>query len=109
MNHDDDWPEDAMENRRAMIRQTIRPASYEELKHLEEANFPVVSDPWFVRFNEFLEAHKTSRFYRAEVPGGAQVVYCREGEKGVWFLAGSGMGIIQPKGLQMLREIVDAL
>jgi hypothetical protein len=37
------------------------------------------------------------------------VIYCRETGNGLWFLPGSGMGIIQPKGLQLLAEIVDAL
>lgn len=74
-----------------------------------EQQFTVVSDPWYIRYNEFLQSHKTSKFYHAEAPGGAQIIYCREEDKGVWFLPGSGMGIIQPKGLQMLAEIVDAL
>ena len=98
-----------MEARREMIRKTIRPASYEELKDLGELRFPVANDPWCIRYHEFLQAHKTSKFFRAEAPGGAEVIYCRETGNGLWFLPGSGMGIIQPKGLQLLAEIVDAL
>lgn len=109
MSYDDDWPEDTMETRRAMVRKTIQPVTYEELKALGEKRFPLATDPWCLRFSEFLQSHKNSRFYRAEAPGGAEIIYCRDGEKGVWFLPGSGMGIIQPKGLQMLAEIVDAL
>jgi hypothetical protein len=105
----DDWPDDTMEVRRAMVRKTIRPVSYDELVELGEKRFPVATDPWFTRFNEFLQAHKASKFYQAEAPGGAEVIYCREAEKGVWFLPGSGMGIIQSKGLKALAEIVDAL
>ena len=109
MSYDDDWPDDEVENRRTMVQKTIRVASYEELKEMGERLFPVVTDPWYVRFSEFLESHRSSKFYRAEVPGGADVIYCREENKGVWFLPGSGMGIVQPKGLQMLAEIVDGL
>lgn len=105
----DDWPEDTMETRRAMIRKTIRPATHEELKALGEKRFPVASDPWCIRFNEFLQNNKTAKFHRAEIPGGAEIVYCRESDKGVWFLPGSGMGIIQPRGLKILAGIVDAL
>lgn len=108
MNHDD-WPEDTMEVRRAAIRETIRTATYEELMALAEKRFPVATDPWCVRFNQFLQDHKNSKFYRAEIPGGAQIIYSRDAEKGVWFLPDSGMGIIQPKGLKALEEIVDAL
>jgi hypothetical protein len=109
MSYDQDWTDDTMETRRAMVRKTIRMATYEELKVLGEKRFPVVTDPWCARFNEFVESHKTSKFYQAEAPGGAEVIYCREADQGVWFLPGSGMGIIQPKGLQLLAEIVDAL
>lgn len=110
MSYDDnDWPDDAVEKRREMVAKTIRVATYEELKAMGEKRFPVVTDPWYVRFSEFLEAHRTSKFYLAEAPGGAEVIYCREENKGVWFLPGSGMGIIQAKGLGMLAEIVDGL
>ena len=105
----DDWPDDTMETRRAMVQQTIRPVTYEELKALGESHFTIVTDPWYVRFNEFLNQYKDAKFYQAEGPGGARIIYCRDGAKGVWFLPGSGMGIIQPKGLGMLAEIVDAL
>lgn len=105
----DDWPDDTMETRRAMVKKTIRPVTYEELKTLGEKRFPVATDPWCIRFNEFLQSHKTSKFHRAEIPGGFEIIYCREGDKGVWFLPESGMGIIQPRGLKALAEIVDSL
>lgn len=105
----DDWPDDSMETRREMVRKTIRPATWEEIKTLGDQRFTVATDPWAIRFDEFMRSHKAAKFYRAEAPGGAEVVYCRESESGIWFLPGSGMGIIQPKGLQALKEIVDAL
>lgn len=105
----DDWPDDTMETRRAAIRKTIRSATWQEIAELGEKRFPVVSDPWCMRFQEFLNTHKNASFHRAEAPGGVEVVYCREADAGVWFLPGSGMGIIQPNGLKALAEIVDAL
>lgn len=33
----------------------------------------------------------------------------REANQAIWFLPGSGMGIVQAKGWQMLAEIVDSL
>lgn len=109
MSYNDDWLEDIMENRRETVRKTIRSATYEELKTLGEVHFRIATDPWFARYNEFLQNHKTCRFYRAEAPGGAEIIYCREGEKGVWLIPGSAMGIIPSKGLKSLAEIVDAL
>jgi hypothetical protein len=105
----DDWPDDTMENRRAVVRETIRPATLEELKQLGEKRFPVATDPWCERFSAFLAGHPNGKFYLAETPEGAEIAYCRDAGQGVWFLPGKGMGIIQPKGLQVLAEIVDAL
>ena len=109
MSYDDDWPGNTLDERRAMVRKTIRPATVEELKQLGVKLFPVVTDPWAERFNAFLKDHAQDKFYLAEVPGGAQIVYCRDAGKGVWFIPGTGVGIIQPKGLQALAEIVDQL
>ncbi|RYD42021.1 MAG: hypothetical protein EOP85_11795 [Verrucomicrobiaceae bacterium] len=48
-------------------------------------------------------------FYLAEIPGDVETMYCREAEKSMWFLPEIGMGIVQVRGLEMLREAVDAL
>jgi hypothetical protein len=108
MNHDD-WPDNTMENRRAVVRKTIRPATLPELEELGEKRFPVVTDPWCEKYHEFLRQNRDGKFYRAESPEGAEIIYCRDAGIGVWFLPGTGMGIIQPKGLQMLAETVDAI
>lgn len=109
MSYDDEWPDQTMENRRAMAKKTIRPVTLDELKQLGEKRFPVVTDPWCERYNNFLREHASEKFYRAEVQAGFEVVYCRDSEKAMWFLPEKGMGIVQPRGLQMLREIVDSL
>lgn len=105
----EDWPDNTMENRRAAVRKTIRPATLEELTELGEKRFPVVTDPWCEQYHDFLKQHAAEKFYRAEIENGVEVIYCRDAEKAMWFLPGSGMGIVQPKGLAILKEIVDAL
>lgn len=105
----DDWPDNTMENRRVAVRKTIRPATIEELRELGAKRFPLATDPWCERFGEFLKQHASAKFYRAETSEGAEIVYCKDTGQGVWFLPGKGMGIIQPKGLQMLAEIVAGL
>ena len=91
------------------MRKTIRPATLEELQELGAKRFPLATDPWCDRYNEFLKQQASAKFYRAETPEGAEIVYCKDTGQGVWFLPGRGMGIIQPRGLQLLAEIVDAL
>jgi hypothetical protein len=109
MNYDDAWPDENLEIRRQKVRQTIRPVTYTDLKLLGEKRFVIVTDPWFEKFNQFLDEHKNAKFYMAESPESAEIIYCRDTGNGIWFLPGKGMGIIQPKGLQMLAEIVDQL
>lgn len=109
MSYDDDWPDQTWENRRAMVEKTIRKVTLAELKALGEARFPIVTDPWCLRYQEFLTQHPDAEFFRAEVPEHAELVYCKDTGKGIWFLPGKGMGVIQPKGLQLLAEIVAKL
>lgn len=108
MNYDDDWTDPA-QTRIEMARKTIRPATAEELKALCQQLFPVVTDPWAEKFNAFLTEHAHDRFFLADAPGGARIAYCKEAGKGIWFLPGTGVGIIQPKGLQALAEITGGL
>jgi hypothetical protein len=109
MSYDDDWPDQTWENRRQMIKKTIRPISLVELKQLGEKRFPIVTDPWCMRYNEFLASHKEAKFYRAEIPEHAEIIYCADTGKGVWFLPDKGMGVLQSKGREILAEIVEAL
>jgi hypothetical protein len=109
MSYDEDWPDQTWENRRLMIEKTIRPATLAELKQLGERQFPIVTDPWCTRYNEFLTNNSEARFYRAEIPEHAEIIYCADTGKGVWFLPGKGMGIIQSKGQEILKAVVDAL
>ena len=109
MSYDDDWPDQTWENRRLMIKKTIRPITLAELKQLGEQRFPIVTDPWCIRYNEFLASHADEKFYLATIPEKAEIIYCSEAGKGMWFLPGKGMGIIQSKGLQILAEVVAAL
>lgn len=109
MSYDDDWPDQTLENRKLAIRNTIRRADIGELRALGEKHFKVATDPWCEHYNKFLNEHATAKYYLAETPEGSVIAYCRDTEQAVWFLAETGMGIIQPRGLGFLKEIVDSL
>jgi len=34
------------------------------------------------------------------------IVYCRDKDKGMWFLPGSGMGQLQATGRQIMKEMI---
>jgi hypothetical protein len=35
---------------------------------------------------------------------GVNILYCRDKDKGMWFLPGSGMGPLQAKGRQTMKQ-----
>ncbi|MEO5715079.1 MAG: hypothetical protein ABIT37_16490 [Luteolibacter sp.] len=109
MSYDDDWADQTIENRRKAITQTIRPITLAELKKLGEKRFPVVTDPWCERYNQFLATHPDSKYFIAISPEGAEVIYCKDSGNGLWFLPEKGMGLVLPKGLKMLAEITANL
>jgi hypothetical protein len=109
MNYDDDTMSNSMDLRRESIRKTIKPITLAELKELGEKQFPIVTDPWCGRYFDFLAKHADDKFYQATSAEGARVIYSKDAGQGVWFLPGGGKGILQPKGLQALKEIVAAL
>jgi len=109
MSYDNEWLDETLAARQKSIEETIRPADLEELKTLGLERFPSATDPWAENYQAFLKDHPNGDYYLAKTVEGAEVVYCRKFEKGIWFLPGKGMGILQPKGLRLMAEIVDAL
>jgi len=105
----DEWLEIDMENRRAAVRKTIRPATLAELKELAPVLFPVLPDPWADRYDAFLNDHAKDKFYHARIPNGGQIVYSRDAGRGIWFIPGRALGRIRGKALEALVEIVDSL
>lgn len=95
------------EARRKAIAETIHPISVEELKTLGEGLFPIVDHPWREKFFTFLSENAGATFHHATTDDRIHIIYCRSQDKGMWFQPGSGMGPLQPKGLKILKEIVQ--
>ena len=95
------------EARRKAIKESIRPISIEELKALGEQLFPFVGDAWRDKYFAFLEENRGATFHHATAHDGVQIIYCNAQDKGMWFLPGTGMGPMQPKGLAILKQIVE--
>ncbi len=100
--------EQILHDRRESVTKTIRPISMADATTLGESLFPHLDDPWREQFFGFLAEHPEADLYHADLPDGAQLLYCRSHHRGIWFIPGEGKGIIQETGLNILAEIVAA-
>ena len=101
-------PDTLLESRRNAIERNIHPISVDELKTLGEGLFPYLDHPWREVFFNFVSENSGAAFYHASTDENAHIIYCRDKQKGMWFRPGSGMGPLQPKGLAVLKQIVEA-
>lgn len=92
------------EDRRKAIAKTIRNISVEELKKLGEGLFKYADDPWREAFFRFIADNAGATFQHAVTSDGVNILYCRDKDKGMWFLPGSGMGPLQAKGRQIMKQ-----
>ena len=99
--------EEISEDRRKAIKESIRTIDVEELKALGGRLFPFVDHPWREKFFGFIAENPGATFHHAITHDGVQIIYCHAREKGMWFLPGTGMGPMQPKGLGTLKQIVE--
>ena len=99
--------EEITEARRKAIKESIRTISVEELKALGEQLFPLMDNPWREKFFGFIAENSDATFHHATAHDGVQIIYCRAKDKGMWFMPGTGMGPMQPKGLAILKQIVE--
>jgi hypothetical protein len=97
-----------MDARRKAVAESIRQISTEELKALGETLFTYPTHPWRETFRRFIDENAASTIYHATTNDRIQVVYCHDKEKGIWFIPGSATGIMQKRGLTIMKEVVDA-
>ena len=99
--------EEITEGRRKAIAGSIRIISVEEMKTLGERFFPSADHPWRDKFFAFITENAGATFHHATTHDRVQIIYCHAKEKGMWFMPGIGMGPMQPKGLAILKQIVE--
>jgi hypothetical protein len=92
--------------RRKAIAKSIRTISVEELKKLGGELFRYADDPWREIFFRFIAENAGATFHHAVASDGVNIVYCRDQDKGVWFLPGSGMGPLQTSGRRVMKEMI---
>ena len=94
------------EERRKAIEKSIRTINVDELKKIGETLFKYADDPWREKFFGFIAENPGATFHHAVMSDGVNIVYCRDQDKGMWFLPGSGMGPLQVTGRKMMSEMI---
>ena len=94
--------------RRKAIAKSLRIISVEELKKLGEEIFDSPDRPWRETFLQLIEQNPVATFYHASAGGGVIFLYCRDGDKGLWYLPGSGIGPLSIGGRQIMKEAIAA-
>ena len=92
--------------RRKAIAKSIRTISVEELKSLGGELFRFADDPWRETFFRFIAENAGATFHHAVTSDAVNILYCRDQGKGMWFLPGSGMGPLQARGRQIMKEMI---
>src|SRR5260370_25880654 len=90
--------------RRKAIAKSIRTISVEELKQLGGELFRYADDPWRETFFRFIPENASATFHHAVTSDGVNILYCRDQDKGMLFLPGSGVGPLQARGRQINKE-----
>ncbi len=100
---------EAIDNeRRKAIAKSIRIISAEELKKLGEEMFDEPDRPWRQTFLQFIAERPGAIFHHASAGGGVVFLYSRDGDKGLWYLRGSGIGPLSEGGRQLMKEAIAA-
>jgi len=94
--------------RQKAIAKSIRIISVEELKKLGEEMFDDPDRPWRETFLEFIAQHPGATFHHASAGEGVVFVYSRDGDKGLWYLRGSGIGPLSEAGRTLMKEAIAA-
>jgi|ERR1051325_3812077 hypothetical protein len=99
--------ENLSKERRKAIAQSIRTIDVEELKKLGGELFRFVDDPWREAFNKFIDENKNATFHHAVTTDGVHLLYCRDQDKGIWFLPGSGKGPLMERGRKAMKNAIE--
>jgi len=94
--------------RRKAIAKSIRTVDTEELKKIGEEIFRYAEDPWREAFFRFIAENPGATFHHAVTSDNVNIVYCRDKDKRMWFLPGSGMGPLQARGKKVMKEMIEA-
>jgi hypothetical protein len=94
------------DERRKSVTKSIRIINIEELKKLAEEIFHSPDDPWRQTLLQLIAENPGATFYHADAGEGVVFLHCRDVDKGLWCLSGSGMGSLSARARQMMNEAI---
>ena len=94
--------------RRKAIAKSIRIISVEELRKLGEEIFDESDRPWRQTFLSVVTENPGAAFYHASAGEGVIFLYSRDNDRGLWYLPGSGIGLLSDGGRQLMKEAIAA-
>jgi hypothetical protein len=101
-------PDAVDKERRKAVAKSIRVISVDELKKLGEEIFDSPDRPWRETFLQFIAEHPGTTFHHADAGEGVIFLYSRDGDKGLWYLPGSGLGPLSEAGRRLMKEAIAA-
>ena len=75
---------------------------------LGEEIFDDPGRPWRQTFLQLIAENPGATFYQADAGEGVIFLYCRDVDKGLWYLPGSGIGPLSEGGRQLMKEAIAA-
>ncbi|MFL6528894.1 MAG: hypothetical protein ACJ8KX_00355 [Chthoniobacterales bacterium] len=96
------------DERRKAIAKSLRTISPEEMKKMGEELFKYADDPWRTAYFDFIAENPGATCHHAITNDGVNLLYCREKDRGIWFLPGSGMGPLQTRGCETMKLSIEA-
>ena len=99
--------EQITEDRRKAIEKNIEVISSEDLRSLGEKLFPFLDHPWRQTFFDFIEENAGETFYHGTTHDAVEIIYCPARERGLWFTRERGMGPLQARGIEIIKEIIE--
>ena len=92
------------DDRRNSVVKSIRIINVEELKKLADEIFHSPDDPWRQTLLQLIAENPGATFYHADAGERVVFLYCRDVDKGLWYLSGNGMGPLSARARQMMKE-----
>src|SRR5215472_5054736 len=99
--------EELTKERRESLAKSIRPVTEEELKNMGHEIFRFADDPWRHAFFAFIGENPGASYHHAVTQDNVNIVYCRDKDKGIWFMPGSALGPLQERGRKIMAQIIE--